>query len=87
MIAISVSVLFALYIIGLINPVTGPALQYPYYELVCGRKPVVASSIMAKRYYTPDEMQGYGPPGLGDKLYCTENEARAHGYRGSLPPY
>jgi hypothetical protein len=82
----SLAVLTLLYIIGLINPVTGPALQYPYYELICGRKPVVAWSLMGKYYDTPD-MQSYQPPGLlGDKLYCTENEAMSHGYSKSLAP-
>jgi hypothetical protein len=74
-----------LYIIGLINPVTGPRLQYPYYQLFCGRKPVVTSSIMGKTYSTPD-MQSYRPPGLDSELYCTENEAMSHGYSKSLAP-
>jgi hypothetical protein len=82
----SLVALLLLYILGLINPVTGPRLQYPYYELVCGKKPVVAWSLMGKYYDTPD-MQSYQPPGfLGDKLYCTENEAMSHGYSKSLAP-
>lgn len=85
--AISVAALVALYVAGLINPFTGPALQYPYYELFCGKKPVVAWSFMGKSFKTPG-MRSYRPPsllGLGsDKLYCTENEAMSHGYGKSL---
>lgn len=83
--AISTLAVLVIYVIGLVNPYTGPALQYPYYEFFCGRKPVVASSFMGRYYLTPD-MQSYRPPGvLGyDELYCTENEAMSHGYSRSL---
>lgn len=74
--------LLAIYIIGLVNPITGSQLQYPYYELFCGNKPIVASSFMSRSYYTPD-MQSYDLMSRTDnaKLYCTEEEARAAGYR------
>lgn len=82
-IIISVIVILLLYIVALINPVTGPHFQYPYYRVFCGREPIVTSSIMGNYYYTPD-MKSYRMIGLGGGLYCTENEARSHGYSKSL---
>jgi hypothetical protein len=77
--------LVLLYIVGLINPFTGALFQYPYYRVICGKKPVVASSIMAKTYKTPD-MMSYSVHGFEQELFCTENEARSHGYSKSLAP-
>jgi hypothetical protein len=82
-IIISIVVILVIYIVALVNPVTGPHFRYPYYRVFCGREPVVTSSIMGKYYYTPD-MKSYRVIGLGGGLYCTENEARSHGYSKSL---
>lgn len=82
-ISISAGVLVILYIIGLINPITGPALRYPYYEVYCGGKPVIATSFMSKHYVTSD-MPGYDTPGLYDEMFCTEIEAMSHGYGRGL---
>lgn len=82
-IIMSVVVIFFIYIVALINPVTGPYFQYPYYRVFCGQEPVVTSSIMGNAYYTPD-MKSYRVIGLGGGLYCTENEARSRGYSKSL---
>lgn len=79
---VGVTSVLILYLIGLINPLTGPHLQYPYYELSCGRKPVLGSSFMARTYHTPD-MRGYRVS-MYSKLYCTEEEAQADGYRKSM---
>lgn len=70
------------YVIGLVNPITGNYLKYPYYELFCGQKPVVASDFMARTYLTPD-MKSYKVKNMGATLYCTENDAKANGYRRS----
>jgi hypothetical protein len=77
-------ILLALYVIGLINPFTGPALQYPYYEAFCGKKPVIGTSFMEGQYFVTSDMEGYSTPGLYDTLYCTENDARSQGYSKSL---
>lgn len=69
-----------IYVLALINPLTGNHLQYPYYELFCGRKPVVALSFMGSRTYKTPDMQGYDVGGMYSTLYCTENDARSNGY-------
>lgn len=84
-ILITTSVLVVLYIIGLINPITGPALRYPYYEAYCGKKPIIGSSFMWESYVTP-EMEAYKdePLGLYTEFFCTENEAMSQGFGRSL---
>jgi hypothetical protein len=82
---IAAGILVAVYAIGLANPITGPSLQYPYYEMACGRKPVITESIMNKRYYT-SEMKSYKVRPLTSGFYCTEEEAQSHGYHKSLAP-
>ena len=54
----SLVTLLLLYLIGLINPVTGPALQYPYYELFAAESRLLLRPSMGRYYYTPD-MQSY----------------------------
>lgn len=74
-IVITVSVLLIVYIIGLVNPLTGPALQYPYYRVVCGREPIITTSIMGKSYYTPDMKTYDSIVSHPSAVYCTEEEA------------
>jgi hypothetical protein len=80
-----VGLVLFIYIVGLLNPITGPSLQYPYVELYCGRKPVIASDFMTKSYATPN-MTTYEPTMYNDKFYCTEQEAQSHGYHKSAAP-
>jgi len=74
-----------IYLFGLLNPVTGPMLRYPYIALSCGKKPIIASDFMTKSYATPD-MKTYEPGMYNDKFYCIEQEAQSHGYRKSSAP-
>lgn len=70
--------LYMVYMIALINPLTGPYLQYPYYRVFCGHEPVIATSFMGKSYKTAD-MRGYRLHSFAE-LYCSENEALSNGY-------
>lgn len=77
-----VGVLLALYIIGLVNPITSSLFRYPYYVVYCGQKPVVASKFMASwLYITPDSK--YYKSAIFDEYYCTAEEAEANGYQRS----
>jgi hypothetical protein len=81
-ITLTLLALLGVYIIGLVNPITGPALRYPYVTFYCGQKPVIASDFMAKTYKTA-EMKGYEVAPFQifqEKFYCTEEEAQAAGY-------
>lgn len=80
------AILLVLYVIGLVNPVTGMQLQYPYYELFCGKKPVIALEFMTKTYYTPDQETYKKRLGIDGKLYCTEAEALSAGYQKNPSP-
>lgn len=77
---IFVSILLVLYVIGFLNPITGNYLKYPYYELFCGRKPVVTSDFMGSKSYYTSDMKNYKVINMSGGLYCTENEARSRGY-------
>lgn len=79
-------VLLILYAIGLVNPVTGMQFQYPYYQLFCGRKPIIAHEFMTKTYYTPDQKTYEKRLGVDGKLYCTEEEALSAGYQKNPSP-
>src|SRR5688500_3919948 len=82
-ISIAVGILLVIYLIGLFNPLTGPWFQYPYYKIGCGKDPVVAHSIMGKRYYTRD-MKVYERNIRGAfAIFCTEEEALRAGYHKS----
>lgn len=81
-IIVAVTILLTLYILGLLNPLTGPGLQYPYYRVFCGHEPVVTASIMGKRYYTPD-MEAYKKTSWPSAVYCTEEEAKKAGFQRS----
>jgi len=75
-----VAACLAVYIFGLMNPLTGPWLQYPYYKLACDKDPIVADSFMNRRYFTPD-MKNYESKIRGaSALYCTEEDALRAGY-------
>jgi hypothetical protein len=80
----AIVIIFGLYVIGIMNPITGPNLRYPYYELYCGHKPILASSFMGKGYYTPD-MLGYRVS-MYSTFYCTEEAAQRDGYPKSMSP-
>lgn len=70
-----------IYIIGLINPITGPQLRYPYYEIYCGHKPIVGSPF-TNTYFVPNGGPYYDLMSRADNigLFCTTEEAHAHGY-------
>lgn len=82
-IIVAVIVLLTMYILGLVNPLTGPSLQYPYYRVFCGREPIVTASIMGKRYYTPDMKAYAGNIWGASGVFCTEEEASKAGFHKS----
>lgn len=80
-----VAAVLGIYLIGLINPLTGPSLRLPYYTLYCGKKPVIASDF-AGDYVTEDMGKVYYRADYNDKFYCSEAEAIKAGYqRSNLP--
>jgi hypothetical protein len=81
--SIAITVLLVLYLIGLFNPLTGPWFQYPYYKLICGKDPIITTSIMGKSYYTSD-MKSYERNIRGSSaIFCTEEEAMKAGFQKS----
>lgn len=80
--AVLVMAVLVIYVILLTCPFTSSWFQYPYYRMFCGREPVIGTAgrtFEGKTYITP-EMKTYHIGGFGQKLFCTENGARANGY-------
>lgn len=79
-ILIIATITFLVYVIGLLNPITGPMLRYPYYVANCGKKPVIANTFMGALYYRTPDSKNYQSPGMYDELFCTEEQAQSQGF-------
>lgn len=85
MITLTLLALLAVYIVGIINPFTGPQLRYPYVVFYCGQRPVVATGFMATHSYKTPDLKSYNV-NMFSKFYCTEQEAQAAGYQKTTAP-
>lgn len=84
-ITLTLVALIIIYILGIINPITGPSLRYPYMVFYCGQRPVVATDFMAAHQYETPDLKSYDV-NMFSKFYCTEEEAQAAGYQKSPAP-
>ncbi|MFC5290926.1 hypothetical protein ACFPM7_28080 [Actinokineospora guangxiensis] len=79
-IPLAVGIVIALVIgVLFVHPATSLQMQYPFYWLTCGKKPVIASDY-TKAYVKPGEYD-YGVSFLDSGLYCTEEDAQREGYK------
>jgi hypothetical protein len=55
-------------------------LQFPYYTIYCGHRPIVATNFAGGRqYYLPND-EGYQVNYLMNEYFCNESDAKAAFY-------
>jgi hypothetical protein len=75
------SIIVGLYVISLFVPFISNYTQFPLHVIKCGHRPLAANA--GGSYITPDSAT-YQVTGLNTAFFCTEQEARAAGYRKSF---
>lgn len=79
MIASVIAAIVVLFLAVGTSPITIPAAQFAVAAVRCGHQPVEATSFAAADSYRIPGDVGYGPS-LFSEYYCTEDDARAHGF-------